>query len=214
MNKFFDKIYLINLDKRTDRWVDSVNECIKMGIKGVERFKAFEGENRCRAFNRSQYECLKKALADGCEKFLILEDDIEFRNWQHVEQAMSELPGNWSGVWLGGNLIGLDTFKFREPLPYSKHLRVLVDSWQTHAIGYTRALAEWIVENFPYWKEEYEKEGLIIYDEWLRVNVLPKFMCFVVNPQVAVQRKSFSDLWQCEADYSSCFERGNELMQY
>lgn len=213
MFSFFDKIYCINLDKRTDRWTESEDEFNKVGIQ-VERFKAYEGDNRPLAFNRSQYECLKKGLDDGCEKFLILEDDVEFRNWQHAGLAFNELPHNWGVVELGCNLIGCGGMEFDKPLPYSKHLRVIVDAWQTHAVGYTREMAQWIVDNFPYWKDEYMVEGLVIYDEWLRVNVLKKFFCFVVSPQVAVQRPSFSDIWNNEGNYTSLFERGNELMQY
>jgi hypothetical protein len=141
MFEWFDKIYCINLDKRADRWQKSLEEFTKVGIQ-VERFKAYENDNRVLAFNKSQYYCIQKALEDGCERFLILEDDVEFRNWHHLDSAINELPGNWSLLQLGCNLLGVDTFKFQHPLPYSKHLRVLVDAWQTHAVGYTRAMGQ------------------------------------------------------------------------
>lgn len=212
MFPFFSKIYCINLDKRTDRWQQSLNEFGKVGIS-VERFSAIEGDNRPHAFNKSQHAVLSKALADGCERFLILEDDVEFKDWKHLGIALNQLPDDWDILFLGGNLIGCGGMEFRPPLKHSSHLFRLQDIWQTHAVAYSRRAAEWIVNNFPFHKDEYAKEGLTIYDEWLRVHCLPVMNCFIVAPQIAVQRKSFSDIWHNEADYTSLFERGNALMQ-
>src|SRR5688572_28072205 len=125
----FDKIYCINIYRRTDRWEQSLKEFAKVGID-VERFKAYEGDNRHLAFNKSQYHCLQKGLADGCNTFLVLEDDVEFRNWQHLQEAMKELPEDWDILFLGGNLIGCGGIEFRKPWRYSPHLFRLVDIWQ------------------------------------------------------------------------------------
>ena len=37
---FFDKIYCINLEERTDRWEECLSEFKKYGIENVERIKA------------------------------------------------------------------------------------------------------------------------------------------------------------------------------
>lgn len=209
---WFDKTYCINLDKRTDRWQRSEEEFKRIGIE-VERFKAYEGNNPMLAFNKSQYHVLKQVLNEGHKSSLILEDDVEFRDVSHMNAALSELPSNWDILFLGCNLIGCGGMEFEKPIYYSKHLRKLVDAWQTHAVAYSRGMVEWIVNNFPYHDDQYETEGLMIYDEWLRVNVIKKRMCFVVAPQVALQRPDHSDIWNTHADYSSLFERGNKLLQ-
>jgi GR25 family glycosyltransferase involved in LPS biosynthesis len=211
MFSFFDKTYCINLDKRTDRWQQSLSEFAKVGIS-VERFKACEGDNKALAFNKSQYHCIQKGLSE-CDKFLILEDDVEFKGWSHLGMALNELPNDWDILWLGGNLIGCGGIEFRPPVRYRSHLFRPQDIWQTHAVAYSRKAAEWIVNNFPFHKDEYEKEGLTIYDEWLRVNALPMLNCFIVAPQIAVQRADHSDIWNTHADYTSLFERGNKLLQ-
>ena len=201
----FERIYCINLDRRQDRWNECQNEFDKLNIN-VERFPAIEGNNRHRAFNKSQWSVLKKAVDEKLNCFLVLEDDIEFHNCDHLEDALKELPQDFDLVYLGANINGTPLER------YSDHLFKIRNSFTTHAIGYSYKMAKWIVENFPFHKDEYEFEGLTIYDEWLRVNVQEQFKCYLVAPMVAWQRKSFSDIWQNHADYSKCFLDGNKLL--
>lgn len=202
---FFEKIYCINLDKRVDRWEDSLKEFDKLNLN-VERFSAFEGDNRHRAFNKSQWTVLKKAVDEGFNNFLVLEDDVQFVNHDHLEDALLELPNDYDLVYLGANINGTNLDR------YTDHLFKIRNSFTTHAIGYSHKMAKWIVDNFPFHKDEYEREGLTIYDEWLRVNVQEQFKCFLVAPMCAWQRKSYSNIWNNEADYSRCFIDGNAIL--
>ena len=43
LNDYFDKVYCINLDKRTDRWKESTDEFKKWGVSGVTRYSAVDG---------------------------------------------------------------------------------------------------------------------------------------------------------------------------
>jgi len=203
--KYFDKIYCINLDHRTDRWNESIREFYKEGIE-VERFPAVSGENRTIAFNTSQLEVLKKSLADGANNPLILEDDVEIRGSMHLHYAMNELPSDWDIIYLGGNIIGIDVIPFRKPVRHSAHLFKVLDCWQTQSVGYSRKMVEWLVENF-------KVDCGWIYDEFLRQEVLHRFNCFIVAPQVTLQRKSYSDIWSVEANFTHLFDAGNELLK-
>lgn len=209
---YFGKIVFINLDKRVDRLEESLTEFYKQGFT-AERFRAFSGDNRHLAFNKSQYFAIKSV--SGYANALVLEDDCVFINTSHLYYAVNELPPDWDIFYLGANLTGLDGLKdWKYPTEYSHHLCRLHDAFQTHAIAYSRKMMQWIVDNFPFYKDEYEREGLTIFDEWLRINVLHgDFKSFVINPQISYQRRSFSDLWNVESDYTSCFERGNKLME-
>jgi GR25 family glycosyltransferase involved in LPS biosynthesis len=200
-HKFFDIVQVINLDKRTDRLVQVTDECNRVGLS-FQRFKACEGDNKHRAFNKSQYECLKLAG----ERTLILEDDVVFKNIEVLEAALNELPEDFDILYLGANINGTKLER------YSQHLFKIRNSFTTHAVAYSKKMAEWIVENFQYHRDEYEREGLIIYDEWLRVNVQEQFKCFIVAPMVAWQRPDYSDIWNNDADYTRCFIDGNELL--
>jgi GR25 family glycosyltransferase involved in LPS biosynthesis len=201
LNRFFEVRY-INLDKRTDRKAQCEEELNRVGIV-AERFKAYEGDNKHLAFNKSQWNCLNECKD---KSILILEDDVVFTNTDILPQALSELPSDFDVVYFGANINGTQLER------YSQHLFKIRNSFTTHAVGYSSKMAKWIVENFPYHTDEYEREGLTIYDEWLRVNVQEQFKCFLVYPMVAEQRVSYSDIWNCDADYSNCFKQGNELL--
>ncbi len=208
MWNYFDKVYCINLEHRKDRWLECQQEFERAGLE-VERFNAFSGDNRVLAFNKSQYGSLKKALADGCDTFLVLEDDVVFKSYNHLPQAISELPRDWDLFYLGANLVGSDVMRFQRPVRTGQYVSRLYDCWQSHAIAYTRKAAQWIVDHFDDTVVTAENP---IYDEWLRVRVHKSMKSFIVNPQIAVQRPGFSDLWQNQADYTGCFYQGNNLM--
>lgn len=201
---YFDKIYCINLESRKDRWNSSLTEFHRVGIT-AERFNAFSGENKHLAFNRSQYECLKQALKDGCNTFLVLEDDVEFKAIDHLKKALAELPEEWDIVYLGANLIGSDVMRFQKPAKVGQHLSRVYDCWQTHAVAYSRSTAQRIVDSF-------NPDEFPIYDEWLRLNILKNVRAYIVNPQIAVQRPDYSDIWNKDVDYTSCFHQGNNIM--
>jgi GR25 family glycosyltransferase involved in LPS biosynthesis len=202
-NEFFDTIRYINLDRRQDRRLECESELLRVGIK-AERFQAYEGNNKALGFNKSQWNVLNESK--DAKSILILEDDIVFTNLDHLPEALEELPEDWDVLYLGANINGTKLER------YSRHLFKIRNSYTTHAVAYSSKMAKWIVENFPFYTDDYEKEGLTIYDEWLRVNVQEQFKSFLIYPMVAEQRISFSDIWSCEANYTSCFKQGNELL--
>jgi GR25 family glycosyltransferase involved in LPS biosynthesis len=185
----FHKYYCINLDARTDRWEECEQEFAKVGWT-VERFSALP------SFNHSQVECLKLVKRSS----LILEDDVCFRDMTHYEQFLSEVPKDWDLVALGATLVSVHKNKV------SDHVYRYEDGWATHAIGYTKKMAAWIVNN-------YDPDGGVIYDEWLRMNVLKQFKCYIIKPMVAYQRPSFSDLRNRFVDYTNGFVDGEKLFR-
>lgn len=196
---FFDKIYCINLDKRKDRWGNCVNEFGRVGLV-CERFTAYDGDNHHLAFNKSQYEVLKKAVEDGGQRILILEDDVIFKSCHHLESACNQLPLDWDCLWLGANLNGTKQERF------SGNLFTIKNAFTTHAVAYSRNMAEWIVSNF-------NPDEFPIYDEWLRINVQSEYKCFVIAPMIAWQRPDHSDIWGHHADYTRCFSEGEYLLK-
>lgn len=210
------KSYIINLDTRPDRLQTANAELSRLGIK-AERFAAHTGETPFLAFNSSQYHCLKNAIDSGHAYFTIYEDDVKFSAYGHAINAIDQLPMDFDILQLGCNLLGSDmvTFddepgdprgiRFKRPKRYSENLFRLYDAWQTHSVVYSRKCAEWIVNHWDYMEAP-------TYDEWLRVNVYPYFNCFVMAPQITFQAPGFSDIWNVQSDYTSCFERGNKIL--
>lgn len=176
-----EKFYCLNLDSRPDRWEESLIEFEKQGLK-AERIPGIWGN-----VNLAYYNAMK--IASG-KSSLIFEDDVEFiSEWK---DALNELPEDWDCVFLGANLNKIHKNR------YSDHLYIYEDGWAAHAIGYSAKMLEWLLENF-------DPSCGTIYDEWLRVNVLPKFKCFIVAPLAAVQRANFSDYRNRYVDYTNYF---------
>lgn len=199
---YFEKTIVINLSHRVDRYMQISEQCHIAGID-FDVFPACEGENKHLAFNRSQYEVIK--LASEYNNALILEDDCQFSGTTHLHYAMNELPADWDCLYLGANLIGCGDMVFRRPERFSHHLFKLQDAFQTHAVAYSKKGMEFVLGNF-------KPDEFPIYDEWLRLNMLPRGNSYIIAPQIAFQRPSYSDIWQNESDYSSLFQRGNNLL--
>lgn len=187
---FFDKIYCINLDSRPDRWEESESEFNRIGWE-VERFPG-----STRSFNHAQYECIK--ACKGYESSLILEDDCEFKDMGHLPDALSGLPDGWDIVFLGATL----NSKHKEKV--SEHLYRYKDGWATQAVGYSEKMIDWLIEHF-------DPMNGTIYDEWLRINVLPYFKCYIVKPMIVYQRPSFSNIRNLFVDYTKGFEDSEKL---
>jgi glycosyl transferase family 25 len=142
LNKVFERIFVINLDRCPDRreyiqqqlngigyefirGVDGMNiDMEKLISEGVWNRPACHralrrdihmGEVGCAMSHRMIYE---KMVAENISNALILEDDIKiYRDniEQHFEQAFSQLPAAWDLVYLG--------YQQESRLKYSMNLR-------------------------------------------------------------------------------------------
>lgn len=140
LNNFFDHVYCINLDKRTDKWQACQEEFARIGLTNVERFSAVDGKKVDVESNllpgeigiiMSSIAVLTDAKEKGYEKILILEDDVQFsdtfvRDWNQWSQ---EIPEDWEMLYLGGNLVGW------QPNRISSHVHVGTNIFAIHALG-------------------------------------------------------------------------------
>lgn len=124
---FFDAIYCINLDERTDRWKHCLVEFEKLGISDrVIRFSAIkpthdERWNRWTTWGNSKKypligavgcaeshkAIIELAKENNLNNVLVLEDDfVVCENWKHnLETAIKEIQGrNWHIFYLGYRL--------------------------------------------------------------------------------------------------------------
>ena len=80
MSKKIEKIFFINLDKRTDRREEIENELKKMELT-AERYSAISTpESGIVGCGYSHLNVLKMAREQNVKNVLILEDDFEFIN--------------------------------------------------------------------------------------------------------------------------------------
>lgn len=196
---FFDTILYINLDSRVDRLIQIHQELIRVGITEAIRIPGILDDNRTKGFNQAQRNALKSAKGVT----LILEDDVIFKDYNHLESALYELPEDWDLCYLGANIQGTDLCSWNPPTYHSQYLKKVTQAWTTHAVAYSEKGAKWILENWDHANGQ-------IYDDFLRCN-LEKMNAFILNPQVADQRPGYSDIWQRPTDYGF-FKGGNDLM--
>lgn len=205
MNQAWDLIksfYCINLDKNPQRWDNCVKEFLKVGISYVEQVVVHESEeNRYISFNHSHYDVIKKGYETG-QPFCTFEDDVLFDiNWKRIEEASNQLPEDWDILYLGCNFIS----DWVMPTRFSDNLIRVHNAWQSHAIVYSNKMAKWILDNF-------DPNTFPVYDEWLRVNVMPGFNVFCVSPMICDQRPGYSDIWQRQVEYG-CHKQGNDWIK-
>lgn len=225
------KILCINLDSRPDRWELAQQEFDRAGLQ-VERFPGVVNDNPVLGFNKAVYGAMEQAikmvhpfqdknqkLVPSYEDLLLFEDDVILTDrlptlfGNHVWMYhYLDLPGDYLTLHLGANLIGTDSMEWQMPTKHSDRIAKIHNAWQSHATLYSAECVKYIIENFPYWKDEYQKEGCQIFDEWLRLNVLPMGRSYVLKPMIAYQRPDFSNIWNSAQDYTSCHTRGNQYL--
>ncbi len=117
-SEFFDKVVLINLKRRKDRLEHALRELKKIkwpflypelieGIDGqLENLPiGFTGGLGALGCSLSHIKVLEKAIQDGVENLLILEDDIVFEDdfVEGIKNFLSDLPDDWDALMFGGN---------------------------------------------------------------------------------------------------------------
>lgn len=123
INKYFDRIFVINLDKSTDRY-DVVSKKLNLLNINYERFSAINGdlideneydfseslirtgmlENKyALACLRSHIEIIKQAKDKKYKKILILEDDVLISKNIHVYIQQIKKIENWKMLYLGAS---------------------------------------------------------------------------------------------------------------
>ena len=127
INRFFDKIYCINLDDRPDRWRYVHDHLVKFGLKNkIERFSAIDVRKDpelkkhekllqdnfsllamcgCMLSHRKIIEYAKQA---GLKNVLVLEDDIKIleSNVGSIRKSLNQLVKlDWDIFYLGATYL-------------------------------------------------------------------------------------------------------------
>ena len=212
LNETFDKVYLINLDRREDRLQECQDIISKSGLV-VERVSAVDGsllkeEELNRAFLdhipehtlrgahgcvMSHYNVIKQAQEEGLGSILILEDDFELvRDFTGLFGSYySQVPGDWELLYLGAN----HNFHKGQTLPMIKpNVGKPVKTYTTHAYAVKSSMYEKLLEIFNKDASSYPSDiGLCKLQKELDT-------CYSFFPSLIAQRVGFSDIMGIEAD--------------
>jgi len=216
INTYFNNIFCINLERRTDRWDKISNKFQNFGLS-VERFRGYDGQLlnhltdptiRVRRTGGylgcllSHLEIYKTALNRGYERILILEDDLAIHKNLHLEfnRVANELRGvNWDLLYLGSANF-TETFKLdgsHNPnqniknyrIPNFLHYDKATNSWSCLAYGISKKAMEFVLDY-------YEKNGYFFEIDLVLTSEVQNnenFNCLKVMPQLFMQDDLTSD---------------------
>jgi GR25 family glycosyltransferase involved in LPS biosynthesis len=117
ISQTIDRVYLVNLRRRTDRLAAFRARQQSHGwqLPQVEVWPAVEGDvvgvpgyfregGGAWGCLRSHVGILEKCLMEGVNSVLVLEDDAEWMKdtWERLEVFLASVPGDWSQLMLGG----------------------------------------------------------------------------------------------------------------
>jgi glycosyl transferase family 25 len=204
LNDFFDQIYLINLDRRTDRMEAVHAELLRNGIE-YRRVSAIDGRTISDEIHR-RYEAIfehkaemalsntlvsvfVEALAAGYEKILILEDDVEFGDLSLFELAVADLPEDFDLLYLGAQ-------HKQDAEPVGPHLLRLRESYFCHAVGFSAKAMKLVSHSLP----QCVCDALYPF-------VQENGNCYGVTPNIAFQTHSLSDISGMVANYDGVLGR-------
>lgn len=217
INTAFDRVFVINLERRKDRWQQIVKELSRVGIQNYERFDAinprFEeispitySAMQCAPWttDRNQYlagscgckfshvEVVKLSLERGYNKILILEDDVKFNFFssRNLKRALQELPEDWELLYFAGNNV-------HQPEPYKANISLVKRTFSTCAYAVNLRIGK-IIESFAV------NSGLEI-DVYYADNIQARKRSYLIRPGIAKQRAGWSDIVGTKVNYGSLF---------
>lgn len=190
-------VYLINLEKRKDRFVTAQRELNRVGITDFDLVTGIDLLNGADGIRQTMIGLFTHILTETEHaEVLILEDDVEFLNpdvKSAIGLAMSELPQDYDILFLGANC-------YKPLKPYSKHLLQLTGAVANHALIYTRKAVQELLTI-------YTDNPLGITDSLMDMYIVSRGTCYILNPQIAIQRPGFSDIEKRDVDYTPYIQR-------
>ena len=181
INDYFNKVVVINLDKRVDRLEKITKQLDDLGIT-FERFSAIDGtgKNPIIAGRDSHLQVWRENLG---KKVLVLEDDAYFVDdfQERFDQVIQTLPENWDVFYLGalldkmtGKVIKVNNDWYRQ-----------IVSTGTQAYCVHPDLMQYCIDR------------LEIYDGYIDVGlrILAEDMnAYITQPNLVIQYPGYSDL--------------------
>ena len=187
---FFDKMFCINLDERTDRWEVCKKEFEKIGILDkVERFSAVKDVDGRIGIIKSNLEIVKYAKKNNLNNVLVFEDDVEFitdDTQGNLQKSLDQIGKlKWSLFYLGANT-------HNKLLKIKPNLILIKNSYAVHAMAYNKSVYDRFIRKYRD-IERITKHSDIL-DVYLAEEIQSKDVCLMTNPMLATQRNDYSDI--------------------
>jgi len=204
LTDFFDKTYCVNLDRRIERWEESLKEFKEWEIGDVSRVSAVDGKH----LNMEDYNTrlnpgelglvltniniIKEAKEKDYSSILILEDDVVFVDEiKNIDSYVELLPDNWDMLYFGGNHnthMGVSP-----PQIINDKVCKLHNTYTTHCIGIRNNMFDILLSILP-------KLNGPLDVEYAKLQKF--FNIYSFYPAIAKQRVGFSDIQNKTQDYN------------
>jgi len=190
LNDYFDNIYIINLEHRTDRWQHCEQQMAKHGFT-AEKFKAINRSeliNGWQACTLSHIAVLEDARQRGFQRVLVLEDDFVLH-----DDFNSIFSAKYSNAY---QVLYLGIGHKQPPIEfeYSYYYKV-VEGYTSHAVAYDNV--QELDEFINLCKELKTVIDVYQYEYFQR----DKQTAYCFYPNLAWQLGGFSDIEQREMYY-------------
>jgi len=203
-DKYFDKVYCINLDKRPDRWEKVSKIFEKNGIDNVERYSAVDGNTidlSTMKYNKSllsgelgiletHLNLIKEAQEKKYNSILVMEDDVYFTDkFNEFEEYMSKVPNNWDMLFIGGNHLYGDT-----PVRVNDKIVKINHTVAIHCLAIKNTIFDVIIE-----VAERRMKQIDAYYADLQKG----YNSYSFTPNMALQYEDFSDIQNRNINYDN-----------
>lgn len=201
MQPIWDRAVVINLPSRKDRFKRVRRRLAEAGlhaeiVPGVNtlagdvvpnEWPGVAGAYGCMLAHVREYE---RALADGVQSLLMLEDDVVFTQdfGLRLSECVADLPADWQMFYFGVN-------HMRPSIPVTDRIHRVVCGYTTHAFVIREAAI-----------------GIALDDNLLKIGAIDmtlaevqkRLPCYSASPALATQEVGFSDICGTIKDYSAC----------
>lgn len=200
---FFEEIYCINLDERTDRWEHSKSEFEKVGILDkVKRFSAIKDNDGRVGIIKSNLAIVKIAKEKGLKNVLVFEDDVKFiiNNSQEVlEKSIGQIGElNWSLFYLGANT-------HNKLIKIKPNLILLKNAFAVHSMAYNEKVYDSFIKKYEGLDKINNFDDIL--DVFFAQYYQEKQICLMVNPMMTTQMNDYSDIEKREVNQNFIEER-------
>lgn len=204
LDKYFDKIYCINLDRRTDRWNHFVNQSKIFNLNRFERISAVDGNQLDTSkFNSplnngelglllTVIKIFESSLENNYNRILIIEDDCVFENsLLNLDLYFKNLPPDWDMIYFGGNHNHHGGYP--EPIYVNEYVKKIQYTYSSHMIGFDMKI--------------YDKVLSLLQTLQFQVDVAYSRLqsqnnCYTFYPRMSTQLIDFSDIQNKITDYN------------
>lgn len=201
-NKYFEKIFCINLEKRKDRWDSFTDEMKVMSIDNIKRFEGVDGNliyNPTKMLNGefgillTHLNLIKKCKKNNFSDVLIFEDDLLLNNnYKNLDFYMTQVPDDWDFIYFGGNHKYGST-----PKKISDNIIKLNHTVALHCVAIRNTMFDLIIERLSTFSKQVDS----IYAD-LQINN----NSYGIIPNMALQREDFSDIQNRIVNYNHFFQ--------